>query len=74
MFLAGSKTVQTTTSNLIISMLFEPECYAKMRKEIDPYLDSIKDDIMGKMTLAGVDELEYLKMCYQESMRRDAPA
>lgn len=29
---------------------------------------------MGKMTLEGVDELELVKMCYLESMRRDAPA
>ena len=37
-------------------------------------MDGIQDDIMGKMTLEEVDELEYVKMCYQETMRRDAPA
>ena len=64
MFIAGSVTVQTTTSNLIISMLHEPECFAKLKKEIDPFMDKIKDDIMGKMTLAEVDELDYVKMSY----------
>lgn len=74
MFIAGSKTVQTATSNLIISMLHEPEQYARLRKEIDPFLNSVKDDFMGKMDLEKVDDLEFTKMCYQESMRRDAPA
>lgn len=72
MFLAGSKTVQGATSNLIISMMHEPEQYARLREEIDPYLDSVKDDFMGKMTLESVDELEFVKMSYQEAMRRDA--
>ena len=74
MFIAGSKTVQITTTNLITSMLHEPEVYRKMRDEIDPMLERVKDDIMGKMTLQEVDELVYMKMCYQESMRRDSPA
>lgn len=64
MFIAGSVTVQTTTSNLIISMLHEPECFSKLKKEIDTFMDEIKDDIMGKMTLAEVDELDYVKMSY----------
>ena len=49
---------------MIISMLHEPECFAKLKKEIDPFMDKIKDDIMGKMTLAEVDELDYVKMSY----------
>ena len=36
---------------------------------MDPYMEKVKDDIMGKMTLEDVDELDYVKMCYQESMR-----
>ena len=45
-----------------------------MLGEIKPFMDGIQDDIMEKMTLEEVDELEYVKMCYQETMRRDAPA
>ena len=37
-------------------------------------MEKIKDDIIGKMTLEDVDELDYVKMCYQESMRCHAPA
>ena len=37
-------------------------------------MEKVKDDIMTKMTREGVDELEYVKMVYSETMRRDAPA
>ena len=39
MFIAGSKTIQNTTTNLITTMLYEPEIYAKLRAEIDPLMD-----------------------------------
>ena len=74
MFIAGSKTVQTTTSNLITSMIYNPDKNAKMMAEIDPYMEKIQDDIQNKMNLEDVDELVYVKMCYQESMRRYSPA
>ena len=74
MFLAGSKTVQITTTNLITNLIHHPEVYQKLRAEIDPYMATVKDDIMNKMTLEGVDELPYTKMCFQESMRMDSPA
>ena len=75
MFFAGSKTVQTTTSNLITSLLFEPEIFAKMRgEEVDPLMERVKDDILGKMTLKEVDDCELIKMCYMEAMRRNSPA
>ena len=73
MFLAGSKTVQTTTSNLITSLLFNPDVYKKFRAEVDPLMDRVKDDIVTKMSLEDVDNLEYMKMCYQESMRIESP-
>lgn len=74
MFFAGSKTVQNTTSNLITTMLHEPELFARLRATIDPYMETVKDDIMTKMTMEGVDELEFVKQVYMETMRRDSPA
>lgn len=74
MFFAGSKTVQTATSNLIVTMTHEPEIYADLRKEIDDYMTGVSDDIMEKMTLETVEDLELVKMCYQETMRLDPPA
>ena len=55
-------------------MCYEPGAKEKLLAEIDPLMDSVKDDIMGKMTLESIEDLEYTKMCYQETMRRDAPA
>ena len=63
MFIAGSKTLQATTSNLINSLIFNKECFDKLRAEIDPYMEHVKDDIMGKMKLEDIDELEYVKQC-----------
>ena len=37
-------------------------------------MEKIKDNIMGSMTMKAVEDLEFTKMCYQETMRRDAPA
>ena len=64
MYIAGSRTVQVTTSNLITSLLFNPECDKKLHEEVDPFMDRVKDDIMGKMNLEDVENLEYVKQCY----------
>lgn len=74
MFIAGSKTVQNTTSNLITSMLHEPEQLKRMHSTIDPYMAEVSDNIMEKMTMESVEQMEYVKMAYMEVMRRDAPA
>ena len=63
MFIAGS--------NLITTMIFEPEIYAKLRSEIDPLMDLVKDNINEKMTLEKVEVNEYVKHCYMEVLRRD---
>ena len=74
LFFAGAGTLHVTICNLITELMFNPEEYKKIRSEIDPFMDKIKDDIMGKMTVETLDDLEYVKMCYQESMRKDSPA
>ena len=74
LFIAGSKTVQTTTSNLICTMLHEPEQYKKLRETVDPFMSNVADDIMDKMTMESVEEMEYVKLAYMETMRRDSPA
>jgi len=73
MFIAGSKTVQNTTTNLITTLLHEPDQMARMRATVDPFMAKVSDNIMEKMTMDSVEEAEYIKMAYQEVMRRDAP-
>ena len=49
MYFDGVMTVQATTTNTITSLMFNPECLAKMRAETDPVMNSIKDKIMKKL-------------------------
>ena len=73
MFLAGSKTLQTTTTNLITHLLHRPDIKEKIFQELNPVLEKCKEDFMTLLTTQEVDELEYLKMCYYETMRFDSP-
>ena len=59
---------------MITSLLHNPEVHQKFMAEVDPLMDRVKDDIVGKMSYEDVEDLEYVKMCYQESMRIEAPA
>ena len=45
-------------------MLYEPEIYVKLQAEVDPFMTKVKDDIMGKMNLESVEDLDFVKMCY----------
>ena len=74
MFMAGSKTIQATSTNLITRLIEKPEILEKIRTEMKPGFDRCKDDLMKLFTTNEVDELEYLKMCYTEILRSDAPA
>ena len=51
-----------------------PEEHKRLLAVVDPFMDSMKDDVMGKMTIAEVDELEYVKLAYMETMRKTSPA
>ena len=74
LFIAGSKTVQGTTSNLITTMHLMPEERSRLLNEVDSFMKSVKENLMSDMDLDSLDQLEYLKMAYQESLRRDTPA
>ena len=73
MFFAGSKTIQTTTTNFITHMLHRPDLKEKLHAEIDPMLAKCEANFMEFMTTEEVDELEYLKMVYSEVLRFDTP-
>ena len=73
MFMVGSKTIQTTTTNLITHLLHRPDIKEKLYEELNPVLEKCKEDFMKLLTTQQVDELEYLKMCYFETLRFDTP-
>ena len=50
MFLAGSKSVQTATANLLMYLNHFPEVEKKLVAEIDEKLTPIKDDLMNGLT------------------------
>mmetsp|Transcript_17415 Transcript_17415/g.22018 ORF Transcript_17415/g.22018 Transcript_17415/m.22018 type:complete len:142 (-) Transcript_17415:532-957(-) len=64
LYIAGSKTVQSTTSNTITSLLHEPEVRQRLLAEVDPFMSGVQGDIMEKMTITDVDALEYVKQVY----------
>lgn len=73
-FLAGMKTIQISTTNLIYFMTKHPEYKAKLEKEVLPAVESAKSDIVNNLEYETVMEFEYLQMCYNEALRMEPPA
>jgi len=73
LFAAGSKTVQTTTANLICYLEKHPQVKSKLQNEIDSKIGPIQDDIKGKFNKELAEEFEYLRDCFFETLRIEAP-
>lgn len=72
-FIAGMKTVQISTTNLICYLEQQPEIKARLLAEIIPAVESARDDIVNKLEYDTVMEFEYLNWCYYESLRIEPP-
>ena len=70
-FLAGMKTIQISSTNLIYYLTKYPEVKAKLMDEIRPPLDKIND--LRDLSYDQVMAFEYLPMCYNESLRIEPP-
>jgi cytochrome P450 len=73
-FLAGMKTIQVSTTNLIYYLQKHPEYKAKLLKEILPPVEKVKDNILEGLEYDTVMDFEYLRQCYSESLRIEPPA
>lgn len=73
-FLAGMKTIQISTTNLIYYMNKHPEYKQKLLAEILPPVEAVKDNIVEGLTYDTVMEYEYLIQCFSESLRIEPPA
>jgi cytochrome P450 len=73
-FLAGMKTIQYSTMNMIYYLTKHPEYKQKLLDEILPPVEAVKDDIVKKLDYDTVQEFNYLQCCYHESLRMEAPA
>jgi len=74
-FLAGMKTIQVSTTNLIYYLTCHPEFKNKLMAEILPVLEkaAATGDITQNLTYDSVMEFEYLLQCFNESLRIEPP-
>jgi cytochrome P450 len=66
---AGSDTTATALTNVLFWILKHPDCFAKLRQEIDAVLEP--DEIVAAYDR--VRHLPYLRACLDESMRMTPP-
>lgn len=66
---AGSVTTAIAIANVIYQLIKNPECMAKLRKEVDAVLDS--DELVAPYDK--VKHLPYLRACLDESLRLFPP-
>jgi hypothetical protein len=69
-FLAGMKTIQVSTTNLIYYLTKHPEFKQKLLAEILPPLKESLDNL----TYDRATEFDYLQCCFNESIRIEPPA
>lgn len=74
MFMAGMKTTQATTTNLIQYLIKFPDLKKQLLDEINPKLDLIKDDFREKLSWDIIDEFHFNRNCFYESLRIAPPA
>lgn len=73
MFAAGSKTVQISTGNLIMYLNNYPDVAKKLQAEIDRIVEPVSDNPQEKLTFEVAEDFEYLRYCFNESLRIECP-
>jgi cytochrome P450 len=73
MFIAGSKTVQGTTTNFLGHYCSNEKLRKDFHAEVDPIIEQCKDDFVNKFTFEMTEDLVYVKNAYNEVMRIDTP-
>ena len=71
---AATQASSTTIGNMIAYLHFNAskDTKAKLYKEIDTCLAGVKDPIK-ELTLDKIESLDFLKSCWMESLRMEAP-
>jgi cytochrome P450 len=74
-FLAGSFTLKTTNSNLLMYLDIYPQAYNKLMKELkDTVFPAEKPiDTRAALTIESIEQLRYFSYCFYESLRLEAP-
>jgi cytochrome P450 len=73
MFIAGTKTVQGTTTNFITQYIVNEDLRTNFHAETDPLCAKVGHDFVKEFTFEMTDDLDYVRMAYNEVMRMDVP-
>ena len=68
-FMAGMKTIQVATANLIMYMTLNPAIRNRMLEEVSPALAEAGKDIVEGLAFEQVMNFDYLQRCFNESLR-----
>lgn len=60
-FMAGMKTIQVTTTNMIYYLTKNPEVKAKLMKEVLPPVEKVSDRIIEDLDYDTVMEFDYMQ-------------
>lgn len=72
-FVAGMKTIQISSTNLIYYLTKYKDIRHTLLSEIRPAVDKVKANIVEGLTYETVMEFQYLFQCYYESLRIEPP-
>jgi cytochrome P450 len=73
LFVAGMKTIQITSTNMVQYCTKFPENKERILKETYSVIDGMKDDIIEKLDADVADSFEFTRNCFYESMRIETP-
>lgn len=68
------KTIQISTTNLIYYLTMHPEYKTKLLAEILPPVEKVHENIIEGLEYDTVMDFDYLRQCYNESLRIEPPA
>ena len=60
MFLAGTITIQVSSTNMILYSTYDQEVQKLLIEEVDRNLDPISDDLKNKFTIDVADNFDYM--------------
>lgn len=72
-FIAGAQTQQVATANMVYYLEMYPEHKKRLFDTIHPVCDKIKD-FQKELTMEVVEEFDFIRSCFNESMRLEPPA
>lgn len=74
MFIAGMETIQMSTTNLVQQLTIQPDLKKKLIEETEPVItEAEKTDIVKGLTTEKVDDFNFTRNCFYESLRCDPP-